>query len=200
MLYNKKKDITHIDEVMDEYTKSFVTQQVNYMAFFADNATLRQIDSKLINRNILKNKPEHFMRDQLIIYLTNHMKYTFTREPELGQSKRELDVYFDVCGELFFIEIKWLGVSINDQGTGLSTEYTDSRARSGVTQTLEYIEELMSSTEKGLRHGYLAIYDARDKKKDIDFQGYSFVKEELRKYMQNFSILKVIPLKKTHPA
>lgn len=78
----------------------------------------------------------------------------------------------------------------------MSTEYTDSRARSGVTQTLEYIEELMSSTEKGLRHGYLAIYDARDKKKDIDFQGYSFVKEELRKYMQNFSILKVIPLKK----
>ena len=69
-----------------------------------------------------------------------------------------------------------------------------------LTQTLEYIEELMSSTEKGLRHGYLAIYDARDKKKDIDFQGYSFVKEELRKYMQNFSILKVIPLKKTHPA
>ena len=55
----------------------------------------------------------------------------------------------------------------------MSTEYTDSRARSGVTQTLEYIEELMSSTEKGLRHGYLAIYDARDKKKDIDFQGYS---------------------------
>ena len=200
MTYNKKKDITHIYDVMDEYARRFVTQQVNYMAFFADNATLRQIDSKLINRNILKNKPEHFMRDQLILYLTDHMKYTFTREPELGQSKRELDVYFDVSGELYFIEIKWLGVSINDQGTGVSTAYTDSRARSGVTQTLEYIEELMNSTEKGLRHGYLAIYDARDVKTDIDFQGYSFVREELKKYMQNFSILKIIPLEKTHPA
>lgn len=200
MAYNKKKDITHINEVMDEYERRFVTQQVNYMAFFADNATLRQIDSKLINRNILKNRPEHFMRDQLIIYLTEHMKYTFTREPELGQSKRELDIYFDVSGELYFIEIKWLGVSINDQGDGLSTEYKDSRARSGVTQTLQYIEELMNSTERGLRHGYLAIYDARDEKKDIDFQDYSFVNEELKKYMQNFSILKIISLEKRHPA
>lgn len=202
MLFNKKKDITQIKEVMDEYARSFVTQQVNYMAFFADNSTLRQINSdpKFIHRNILKNKPEHFMRDQLILYLTEHMKYIFTREPELEQSKRELDVYFDVSGELFFIEIKWLGVSINDQGTGISTEYSDSRARSGVTQTLEYIEELMHSTERGLRHGYLAIYDARDKKKEIDFQNYSFVKKELKKYMQNFSILKIIPLEKNHPA
>ena len=140
------------------------------------------------------------MRDQLILYLTEHMKYTFTREPELGQSKRELDIYFDVSGELYFIEIKWLGVSINDQGDGLSTEYTDSRARSGVTQTLQYIEELMNSTERGLRHGYLAIYDARDEKKDIDFQEYSFVSEKLKKYMQNFSILKIISLEKRHPA
>ena len=55
MAYNKKKDITHINEVMDEYERRFITQQVNYMAFFADNATLRQIDSKLINRNIFFN-------------------------------------------------------------------------------------------------------------------------------------------------
>lgn len=200
MKYNKKKDITQIEEVMDEYAKKYVTQQVNYMCFFADNSTLRQIDLNLINRNILKNKPEHFMRDQLIIYLTDHMKYTFTREPELGQSKRELDIYFDVGGELYFIEIKWLGVSINDQGSGLSTGYTDSRARNGVTQTLEYIEELMNSSEKGLRHGYLVIYDARDIKKDIDFQNYTFVREELKRYMQNFSILKIVPLEKKHPS
>lgn len=77
---------------------------------------------------------------------------------------------------------------------------TYSRARSGVTQTLEYIKKLMNSTKKGLRHGYLAIYDARDVKNDIDFEEYYFVREELKKYMQNFSILKIIPLEKTHPA
>lgn len=200
MSYNKKKDISHVDEVMDKYAREYVTQQVNYMSFFADNPTLRQIDARLVHRNILKNKPEQFMRDQLSIYLTHHMKYTFTPEPELGQSKKKLDIYFDVMGELYFIEIKWLGVSINDQGDGLSTEYGDSRARSGVIQTLEYIEELMNSSEKGLRQGYLTIYDARDIKKDIDFQGYAFVRHELKKYMQNFSILKIIPLEKKHPA
>lgn len=200
MAYSKKKDIAHIDEVMEEYTNDFVKQQVNYMAFFADNPTLKQIDASLVKRNILKNKPEHFMRDQLILFLSANMRYTFTREPELGQSKRELDIYFDVSGELYFIEIKWLGVSINDEGSGISTEFTDSRARSGVVQTLEYIQEMMNSTEKGLRHGYLVIYDARDNKKDINFQKYTFVREELKNYMDYFSILKIIPLNKTHPA
>lgn len=57
----------------------------------------------------------------------------------------------------------------------------------------------MNSSEKGLRHGYLAIYDARDVKNDIDFQGYAFVRKELKRYMQNFSILKIIPLEKKHP-
>ena len=128
------------------------------------------------------------------------MKYTFTTEPELGQSKRELDIYFDVSGELYFIEVKWLGVSINDQGTGLSTNYTDARAREGVTQTLEYIEELMNTSEKSLRHGYLAVFDARDNKADIDFQNYRFVRKELERYLPYFSVLKVIPLEKRHPA
>lgn len=200
MKYREKKDISKINEVMDDYSRQYVTQQANYMLFFADNSTLRQISPDLVNRNILRNKPEHYMRDHLCNYLSEHMKYTFLIEPELGQSKRELDIYFDVSGELYFIEIKWLGVSINDDGTDLSQPYTDARARSGVTQTLEYIEELMNTSEKSLRHGYLAIFDARDNKTNIDFQEYRFVREELQSYMPFFSVLKVIPLSKRHSA
>ncbi len=89
---------------------------------------------------------------------------------------------FDVSGELYFIEIKWLGVFINKAGTDLSaTVYGEERAKDGVEQTLEYIGELLNSSEKSLRHGYLLIYDARDDKKEIDFKGYYF------------SILKMIP-------
>jgi len=47
----------------------------------------------LKQRNILKNRPEQFMRDQLCQYLTENMRYTFTTEPELGQTKKELDIY-----------------------------------------------------------------------------------------------------------
>lgn len=200
MRYKEKKDISRINEVIENYSSQFLTQQVNYMCLLADNATLRQINSEYIKRNILKNKPEHYMRDQLCQYLTENMRYTFTTEPELGQTKKELDIYFDVSGELYFIEIKWLGVSIDDEGTGLSTAYTDSRARDGVIQTLEYIGELLNTSEKSLRHGYLLIYDARDKKKEVDFKEYSFVKENLKSYLKYFSVLGILPLVKRHPA
>ena len=200
MKYKEKKDISRIYEVIENYSSQYLTQQVNYMCLLADNATLRQIDSGYIKRNILKNKPEQFMRDQLCQYLTENMRYTFTTEPELGQTKKELDIYFDVSGELYFIEIKWLGVSINDEGTGLSTAYTDSRARDGVIQTLEYIGELLNTSEKSLRHGYLLIYDARDEKKEVDFKEYSFVKENLKAYLKYFSVLGILPLVKRHPA
>lgn len=111
-----------------------------------------------------------------------------------------MDIFFDVCGELYFIEIKWLGISINDDGSGFSTKYTDSRARDGVIQTLEYIEELMNTSEKSLRHGYLAVYDARDDQPPIDFKDYSFVNDNLKQYLPYFSVLKVIHLNKRHPA
>lgn len=200
MRYIEKKDISQIKEVMDNYERQFVTQQVNYMCFFADNSTLNRIDSNLIRRNILKNRPEHYMRDQLCQYLTDHMRYTFTIEPELGQTKRELDIYFDVSGELYFIEIKWLGVSVNESGTALSTTYTDSRVREGVTQSLEYIEELLNTSEKSLRHGYLVVYDARDSKTNINFNNYIFVEARLRPCLDYFSVLKIVSLEKRHPA
>lgn len=205
MRYREKKDISKIQEVMDDYAREYVTKQVNYMCFFADNSCLSQIDKELINRNILKNRPEHYMRDQLCQYLTDNMRYTFTIEPELEQSKRELDIYFDVSGELYFIEIKWVGCSLNDKGTDISTTYTDKRVREGVIQTLEYIQELMNSWEKSLRHGYLVVYDARDDKKDeLCYKDYdSYVKQanpSLMSYLKYYSMLKIIPLEKRHPA
>ena len=200
MRYKEKKDISKIYDVINNYSSQFLTQQVNYMCLFADNATLKQINSEYIKRNILKNKPEHYMRDQLCQYLTENMRYTFTTEPELGQSKGKLDIYFDVSGELYFIEIKWLGVSINDRGDGLSKAYTESRAREGVNQALEYIAELLNTSEKSLKHGYLLIYDARDEKKEVDFKDYSFVKKNLKSYLKYFSLLGILPLDKRHPA
>lgn len=200
MRYFEKKDISKIDEVLNAYEKEYVSEQVNYMSFFADEAALHHVNDNITARNVLKNKPEHFMRDQLLQYLNEHMQYTFTKEPELGQTKRELDIYFDVKGELYFIEVKWLGVSLNSYGTGISTNYTDARAREGVVQTLEYIEELLNTAEASLRHGFLTIFDARDNKKQIDFQEYKFVPTNLMRYLPYFSVLKIIAVDKLHSA
>lgn len=200
MRFLKKKDISQLETVLEEYSTQFITQQVNYMCIFADNPTLRQIDPSLVKRNILKNKPEHLMRDQLCQYLTDHMQYTFNVEVELSQSKKRNDIYFDVRGELYFIELKWIGVSINDAGTGLSTSFGDDRVREGVVQTLDYIKELLQTSEKSLRTGYLLVYDAREEKKDIDLNKYDFVKPDLKEFLSMFKYLKPIPLTKTHAA
>lgn len=198
--FSKKRDISQLETVLDEYSTQYITQQVNYMCILADNPTLHQIDPKLIPRNILKNKPEHFMRDQLCQYLTDHMQYNFYVEVELSQSKKRNDIFFDVRGELYFIEIKWIGVSINDEGTGLSTYYGEDRVRDGVEQALEYIKELLNTSEKSLRTGYLLVYDARDEKSEINLQNYEFVNQDLKPLLPVFKYLKPVPVNKTHPA
>ncbi len=198
--YLEKRDISKLEEVIHEYATECVTEQVNYMNFFVDTPTLKQIDKKYVTRNILRNKPEHFMRDHLMQYLNANMRYTFTKEPELAQSKRRLDIYFDVNGELHLIEIKWLGVAINNAGDGLTKPYGDARVKEGVIQTLEYIEELSNTTETCLRGGYLAVFDARDQKEDVDLEGFNFVSGKLKPYMQCFKLLDMIPLEKKHPA
>jgi hypothetical protein len=198
--FSKKRDISQLETVLDEYSTQYITQQVNYMCILADNSTLRQINPDLVSHNILRNKPERYMRDQLCQYLTDHMQYNFYVEVELSQSKKRNDIFFDVRGELYFIEIKWIGVSINDKGTGLSTEYGEARVRKGVTQTLEYIKELLNTSEKSLRTGYLLVYDARDDKSEINFQDYEFVNQDLKAFLPVFKYLKPIPINKTHPA
>lgn len=197
--FSKKRDISQLETVLEDYSAQYITQQVNYMCILADNPTLRQIDPNLVPRNILKNKPEHYMRDQLCQYLTDHMQYNFYVEVELSQSKKRNDIFFDVRGELYFIEIKWIGVSINDEGTGLSTYFGENRVRDGVEQTLEYIKELLNTSEKSLRTGYLLVYDARDDKSEINLQNYEFVKQNLKPFLPAFKYLKPVPINKTHP-
>ncbi|ACS98971.1 hypothetical protein [Paenibacillus sp. JDR-2] len=198
--FAEKKDISQINEVIRSYQNSHLTNQSEYMVFFADNSTLRRIDESLVRRNILKNKPEKYMRDHLRNYLNDRMKHTFLIETELSGSKRELDIYTEVNGEFYFFEIKWIGQSISDCGTKLTNPYGDARAREGVTQTLEYIEEILDTMSINVRTGYLVIFDARDVSEDIDYQQLQFVSPGLKKYMQLFEIIPQIKLNKRHPA
>lgn len=198
--FSEKKNISQIHEVIKDYEVKYLSSQSEYMVFFADNSTLRQFDASLIRRNILKNKPEKYMRDHLKNYLNDRMQYTFGIETELSASKRELDIYTEVNGDFYFIEIKWLGQSIDDSGTKLTNPYGDPRAREGVSQTLEYIEELLTIMNVNVRAGYLVLFDARDDKQEINYQEFSFVRPELQPYMQLFEIMPTIELNKRHPA
>ncbi|WP_391571348.1 hypothetical protein [Cohnella sp.] len=198
--YTEKKDISQIHEVINQYQQSYLASQSEYMVFFADNSTLRQFDASLIKRNILKNKPEKYMRDHLKNYLNEKMQYTFGIESELSASKKELDIYTEVNGVFYFFEIKWLGQSIDDSGTKLTNPYGDARAREGVTQTLGYIKELLTQMDINVGAGFLVLFDARDDKQEVDYQDYKFVKPDLAKYMQLFQVIPRIELNKRHPA
>lgn len=200
--YSEKRHISELPQVIQEYATKYIPQQCRYMSFFAENALLNRIDSNLIKRNILRNSPEKYMRDHLLDYLNEHMQHTFVKEPELVQSKRELDIYTeDSDSSLIFIEIKWLGVSVDKAGTKLGQEYKEDRVRSGVKQVLEYIKELCDTPGASLRCGYLAVYDARDEDLVIDYGDYNtYIDPELIPYIQLFETLPTIPLRKVHPA
>ena len=198
--YSEKHHISELNQVIQEYATICIPQQCEYMSVFAENALLNRIDPNLITRNILRNKPEKYMRDHLLNYLNEHMQHTFVKETELVHSKRELDIYTeDSDSSLILIEIKWLGSSVNELGTKIGTTYTN--ARKGVKQVLEYIKELTVTPGANLKSGYLAVFDARDEDIPIDYGDYdTYIDVELKPYLQLFGILPTIPLKKVHPA
>lgn len=155
-----------------------------------------------VNKNdyyILKNSPERFMRDNLRSYLNEHMQARFQVEIELPVSKNKLDLYTEVDGRFYFIEIKWLGKSINSKGTDISCSYTDSRARNGIIQTLEYIRELKVNTDNNVKCGMLVVFDARKKKKKIDYKDYSFLSDKLNEYITYLRVFDKIHLSNLHP-
>jgi len=143
--YTEKYTIEQLEQVLEVYNNQYISKQDEYSRFFETKANINKLENKN-DYYILKNSPEKFMRDNLRSYLNERMQARFQIEIELPVSKNKLDLYTEVNGGFYFIEIKWLGKSISSDGTSISSNYTDSRARKGVIQTLEYIKELKNNT------------------------------------------------------
>ncbi len=196
--YTEKYKIEELDKVLELYNNRYISKQSEYSRFFEAKANI----DRLVNKNdyyILKNSPERFMRDNLRSYLNEHMQARFQVEIELPVSKNKLDLYTEVDGRFYFIEIKWLGKSINSKGTDISCSYTDSRARNGIIQTLEYIRELKVNTDNNVKCGMLVVFDARKKKKKIDYKDYSFLSDKLNEYITYLRVFDKIHLSNLHP-
>lgn len=196
--YKQKYTIEELVHVLDKYAHTYLVRQDEYSRFFENKANI----DKLSNKNsyyVLRNKPEKFMRDQLRYFLNENMQARFQIEIELPVSKRKLDLYTEVNGKFYFIEIKWLGTCINDKCTALSTSYSDARAREGVIQTLQYIEELKVSTTNNVQCGHLVIFDARLSKTPIDYKNFNFIEENLKPYRDYLNIYDTLNLNNTHP-
>jgi len=182
----KKHHISDLQKCLKEY-EVFIHEPGNNVAFFASKTLISKIQPVKPPNNTLHNKPEKILRDNLISYLNHNTQHTFSKENELN-NQRELDLYAEVEGRKYLIEVKWLGQSINDDESDFTKKVTDYSAREGVTQTLEYIQHLFEAMSYNLHCGYLCVFDAREAKKPIDYENFNFITPDLLPYYKKHFI------------
>jgi hypothetical protein len=191
--YAEKYHISELQECLKEYEVYIKEPGVNE-AFFASKNLIAKIVPFNPPNNVLVNKPENRLRNNLMSFLNRNTQHSFSKENELN-NKRELDLYTEVDGKKYLIEVKWLGQSVNDDETALSQKVTDLSARDGVIQTLEYIKHLYEEMNFNIHCGYLCVFDARDNKKPVNYQEFTFVAGNLLPYFKShFKILDEISL------
>jgi hypothetical protein len=180
--YLKKYHISNLQACLKDYEVYIKEPGIN-VAFFASNTLVAKIQPVNPPKNTLLNKPEKILRDNLLSFLNRNTQHTFSKENELN-NKRELDLYTEVEGRKYLIEVKWLGQSINDNDTNLTKKVTDYSAREGVTQTLEYIKHLFEEMNYNLHCGYLCVFDAREVNSPINYQKFDFISDDLLPYFK----------------
>lgn len=115
-------------------------------------------------RIMLVNKPEAHLRNSLHYFLRVHLRNADSRLEQNVDDTHPVDIKVVWAGPAAtaLIEVKWLGVSQNEAGTGAGTSYSAARAREGAQQLAEYLEDEAqhASNPENVR-GYLFVFDAR---------------------------------------
>lgn len=210
--YNEKKDISQINDVFKAYQES-LKERRNYSKFFIELSHLKSLhkdlnstdeEKKFITdyKHLLRNKPEDTFRDDLRQFLSFNLKVSQVKE-FLLENMRRLDIYlYDEFGEIYLIEVKWVGQSVHQAGKKLGTTY-DSKdiTPDAFVQALDYLEELDNKGENIVR-AYLVVFDAR--KDDLKDTGDNFDDSKLtpiqQKHFRKFEKIKDLRVKNTHPS
>jgi|GEM_PF-4115844 len=206
--YQELRDINDYEIVINEFREELKKYHV-YSNFFVPRSCLVALFSKggyHGKENILRNKPEDHLRNALKDYLTKNIKRTFNiyREPQMDSSSRRVDIISeDDFGNIYFFEIKWIGQSINDDNSRVSTRYDSERVIEGTEQTLQYIKEFLESN-KNVSVGCLVVFDARQEKINYeDIQEYqnavSEVKSKYKDYIQFYQKIDDLHIDNTNP-
>lgn len=198
--FDERKDLNQIFEVIDEF-KEHIKDKYVYYKFFVDKVILQKLfaDAYYTHRNLLRNKPENLLREELRRFLTSKIMRTFnfSRENQLDSNKR-MDINVeDEEGNYYFFEIKWLGVSIHPDGDRKGTSFDQKDVLEGIEQTLKYIKEL-KALKKTVKFGCLVFFDARDVKNSLIYE-WDKVEGQLLAYKVNFRIVDNLCLENTSP-
>jgi hypothetical protein len=117
-------------------------------------------------RLFLTNKPEAIMRRSLARHLRSTLRgheLVETREEQNVDESHPVDikVTWSLSNRLALIEVKWLGDSVNEDGTASQTRYRDARAREGAQQLSDYLDANIARAPQHVTQGYLVVFDAR---------------------------------------
>ncbi|MBX2991237.1 MAG: hypothetical protein KF749_08715 [Bacteroidetes bacterium] len=190
--YLQKREISQIEEVIDEY-RGRLKEQATYCKFFVYKTTLKRLfpPSQIPKRkNLLKNKPENTFRNDLLMFLKANIMGTFVFAKELLlESGNRLDIWtYDQNGNYIIIEVKWIGQSISQNekkvGHTIGPKYIKEEA---VPQVLGYIKEARD-LKFGVRSGYLVVFDARVNRDgdSLDVIDLTYVQKDLHPYVHLF--------------
>jgi len=137
-------------------------------------------------RIYFKNKPEEEMQISLMEYLKNTIRNNaeVVREFNLNAKKPvDIRVHWGSVNRSALIELKWLGVSLNERNDEIKTEYKNNRATDGAKQLKEYLDLVAHDTPSKISKGYLVVIDGR--RKGISQNIVSIVSEEDGLYYQS---------------
>jgi len=129
-------------------------------------------------RIYFKNKPEEIMHLSLKEYLSSTLRGVEV-SPEFNfKTKKQVDirVKWGIANRSAHIEIKWLGVSLDEKNRKISTPNTKVRAIAGAKQLKEYLDFAASDSPGIITKGYLIIIDGR--RKGINKQIIKIISEE----------------------
>lgn len=214
--YNELKDITNIIEIFnnyrynlnhrDVYSKFFVSKSSKVSLCKHLNGSPSKEDYKhFLNENsqLLENKPEDRFREDLRMYLTRNLKASVLTKEYILENFKRLDIFInDDYGELYLIEVKWVGISIHSTGQKIGTPYDEKDINpAAIIQSVDYIKQL-NEENKNIKLGYLVVFDARSE--NLPDTGENFDEEslsiELKKYYPRFKKVDDFRVINHHPA
>jgi hypothetical protein len=118
-------------------------------------------------RLVFVNHPEVIMRESLAQHLRSSLRdhQAVRVNEEQNQSETEpvdIEVTWSLTTHIALIEVKWVGKCLNETGDALATyAYTDARARDGLSQLADYLDDAYERNPGHDIHGYLVVFDGR---------------------------------------
>lgn len=211
--FEERKSIDQICGVFNEY-RVHLQNRNNYSKFFVQKSHLHvlhkslksvQAESQFVseNKHLLRNKPEDSFREDLRFYLQAKLKNIIIPKEYVLNNFDRLDILLidDLGSELYLIEVKWVGRSINPNGDKFGTKYDEKDINpDAIIQTVNYLKWL-NEERKNVKIGYLVVFDAR--KDNLPDTGHEITpnifNEEEKKHYRKFRKVPDFRVLNIHP-